>query len=73
MHVRYILKIVSLHKQIGGPQGSIPYQTRPMDKPSVDSPRGAYTRPKGKEGKGGVYGGPLGEKSKLAPVHQGKG
>lgn len=59
---------------VGGPQGSAPYQSQPPDKQSGDSPRGAHARHKSKEGKGGAYAGPLpGEKSKLAPVHQGKG
>lgn len=59
---------------VGGPQGSVPYPSRPVDKPGGDSPRGPNTRLKSKDGKAaGVYAGPLGEKSKLASVHQGKG
>ncbi|KAJ7351078.1 Sperm flagellar protein 1 [Desmophyllum pertusum] len=68
-------------QQAAGPYGSLPYQSGPVpypgpDKSGGDSPRGANTRHKSiiKDGKGGAYaGGPLGEKSKLAPVHQGKG
>ncbi|KAL9962832.1 hypothetical protein ACROYT_G031977 [Oculina patagonica] len=61
-----------------GPYGSQPYQSGPVpysgpDKSSGDSPRGANTRHRSKDGKGGAYAGPLGEKSKLAPVNQGKG
>ena len=52
----------------------MPYPSRPVDKPGGDSPRGPNTRLKSKDGKAaGVYAGPLGEKSKLASVHQGKG
>ena len=53
----------------------MPYQSRPPAdvKQGGDSPRGANARHKGKEGRGGAYAGPLGEKSKLAPVHLGKG
>lgn len=62
-----------LNDQVGGSQGSVLYQSRPMDKQGGDSPRGVNSRHKGKEGRGGVYAGPLGEKSKLALGHQGKG
>lgn len=63
-----------MNDQVGGPQGSAPYQSHPPDKQTGDSPRGAHARHNSKEGKGGAYAGPLpGEKSKLAPVHQGKG
>lgn len=58
---------------VSGPYGSIPYQSHPPDKQSGDSPRGVNARHKSKEGKSGAYAGPLGEKTKLAPVHQGKG
>ena len=69
---------ITFQQQGTGPYGSQPYQSGPasypgVDKNSGDSPRGANTRHKSKEGKGGAYAGPLGEKSKLAPVHQGKG
>lgn len=61
-----------------GSHSTYPYQSGPIpysgpDKTSSDSPRGPNTRRKSKDGKGAAYAGPLGEKSKLGPVHQGKG
>lgn len=63
---------------VAGPHGPQSYQTGPIsyqspDKSSGDSPRGGNARHKSKDGRGGAYAGPLGEKSKFAPVHQGKG
>lgn len=60
---------------IGGPQGSVPPQPHPADKLGGDSPRVANTRHKSKDGKAaaGMYAGPMGEKSKLAFINQGKG
>lgn len=73
------MQSINLFQQQGtGPYGSHPYQSGPVpypgpDKSSGDSPRGTNARHRSKEGKGGAYAGPLGEKSKLAPVNQGKG
>ena len=65
-------------QQAVGSLGAYPYQSGPVpysgsDKTSGDSPRGPNTHRKSKESKGGTYAGPLGEKSKLGPVQQGKG
>ena len=61
-------------QQVMGPHGAVPYQARPPDKQGGDSPRGgANARFKNRDGRGGAIPGPLGEKTKLAPVNQGKG
>ena len=61
-------------QQVMGPHGAVPYAARPPDKQGGDSPRGgANARFKNRDGRAAAIPGPLGEKTKLAPVNQGKG
>ncbi|KAM7434992.1 Sperm flagellar protein 1 [Porites harrisoni] len=65
---------IATNDQVMGPHGAVPYPARPPDKQGGDSPRGgANARFKNRDGRAAAIPGPLGEKTKLAPVNQAKG